>query len=417
LTESFRDDGVALNVIGFKVVSGQQQQARKQFEVVESFFPPGKFYVVNQSGALASTLATALRQRLRYWMDGQISGPVKGSDQQNAVPAARRLWEVGNPAGGELWFAEPLAPGTYELRISADRRARAEVTLSAGDLLPLQLEQSGGGLAISRMAYARQRFADRPWASAADWRATVLNAQLLADQRVQLSVALEKSPRDDEGRLQQFRPRQFWIEIAPQHQPQAPGAVEWGSVDGYPMPVWSLLASSWPLDAEDEAVRPTVRMWWSPDLETPPSAMLKRSAQHQSLADLAGTVIRAADEPVTVESVAVEDRYVEVSPGVRSMQPCLLVRLAHAPGKVLWATPEGVPAAGAEHRFYPSIGRYTGLFWPVTRETAQELRGVGVISLETLKREAESRGYVLELDDIPAPQPGDVRPAPSQTFP
>jgi hypothetical protein len=425
LTEAFRDDGVALNVIGFKVVSGQEQQARQQFEIVQSFFPPGRFYAVNQSSALAATLSTALRQRLRYWLeptepadgDGRDTGPRDTGPTDKTAKPQRRLFEVGNLSGGELWFDERLAPGAYRLRISSDRRVRADVTLEPGDLLPLELTRSVGGLAVSRLAYARRRFPDRPTASAADWRATVLNAQRLSDQRVQMSLAFEKTPRVDDGRLQQPRPQALWIEAATQHQPQAPGAVEWGEVEGYPTPVWSLLASSWPIDAEGNAARPTVRMWWNPDQQTPVSAVLKRTAQHTTLADLSGAVIQAADETVSVESVGVEQRYVEVAPGLRSRQPCLVVRLTYSPGKVLWARPDGIDAPGVEHRFYPSIGRYTGLFWPITAPQAEEqLREIGVVSLETLKRDAVGRGYTLELDEIPAPEPGDVRPTPSHMF-
>jgi hypothetical protein len=137
-----------------------------------------------------------------------------------------------------------------------------------------------------------------------------------------------------------------------------------------------------------------------------------------SLADLAGTAIQAADATVSLESIDVEQRYVETSPGVRSLQPCLVVRLAYPAGQVFWAQPDGVLAPGVEHRFFPSIGQYTGLFWPVSLERAQaQLRGVGIISLDTLKRDAVNRGYTLQLDNIPSPQPGDVRPSPSQAFP
>ncbi|MEQ8790289.1 MAG: hypothetical protein RIC55_28595 [Pirellulaceae bacterium] len=410
LTEAFDDGGVSLNIIGFKVENGEEQLARRQFEIVETFFPPGKFYVVGQSAALASTLKAALGHRLRYWMES--------FDADSADSKQRRLLEVGNSGGGEYWFSEPLKPGTYDLRINADSQLRTEISLAPGDLLPLQLDRTSQGLSISRFDYARRRFPQRPSATADGWVGTVLNAQSLADQRVQMSLALERSPRADANRIQQVHPRQIWIEASPLHADQPPGALQWGPLPGYPMPTWSLLAAAWPVDDSGAAKRPQLRVWWNADQQTPLAGVLRRTAAHKSLDDLAGSVIRAVDQSVAVESVAVESHYVEVRPGVRAPQSCLVVRLQNAPGKVHWARVQGVDAAGVEHRFYPSIGRYTGLFWPVAEsEALEQLRGIGVVSLDALKTDAQARGSVLDLRDIPAPQPGDVRPSPPLAAP
>lgn len=406
LTEAFQDSGVALNIIGFKVGNSEEQQARQQFEVVEKLFPPGKFYQVGQSAALASVLSKALRHRLRYWMEPLDAG--------RAASDKRRLLEVGNSSGGEYWFAEPLQPGTYKLRLNADSRIRDEVILAPGDLLPLGLDRASYGLGVNRLAYTAKRFPNRPGATADGWRATVLNAQLLADDRAQFSLALEKQPGETPSRLQVERPRELWIEAAPLHQTQAPGALDWGTLPGYPMPTWSVLASSWPVDNANNAARPVVRMWWNPEQTTPLSGSLRRTAQHKTLEDLAGAVIEGVNESVSVESVAAEQHYVQVADGSRKLQPCLVVRLKHLPGKVHWARLDGVETAGVEHRFYPGVGAYTGLFWPITPAEANErLRGIGVVSLEVLKRDAQARGCHVEIGDVPAPQPGDSRPAPS----
>ena len=48
---------------------------------------------------------------------------------------------------------------------------------------------------------------------------------------------------------------------------------------------------------------------------------------------------------------------------------CLVVRLRFPPGKpYLVQVPESLGTVGQEHHFYSAAGKYTGIFWNVTKE-------------------------------------------------
>ena len=91
------------------------------------------------------------------------------------------------------------------------------------------------------------------------------------------------------------------------------------------------------------------------------------------------------------------DAKVEVSPGIYRDESCLLVRLHYPEGKPYWVRPQGLRTEGAEHRFYKSANKYTGLFWPVTPDQADvTLEGLGLVSLAEFKARCERRGCILE---------------------
>jgi hypothetical protein len=109
----------------------------------------------------------------------------------------------------------------------------------------------------------------------------------------------------------------------------------------------------------------------------------------------------------------VEQHYVETRPGQRELKSCLVVRMSHAPDRPVRARPAGLGFEGEEHRYYSGAARYTGLFWPVTEEGAgKALRNLGIISVTAFKRDAEQRGYYLEMNKLGPPQANDVRPRP-----
>jgi hypothetical protein len=69
LTETFRNSGITLNIVGYKVASEEAKQAEAQFKVVESWPLPGMFVTVNDVKTLNDSLGNALRQSLHYWVD------------------------------------------------------------------------------------------------------------------------------------------------------------------------------------------------------------------------------------------------------------------------------------------------------------------------------------------------------------
>ncbi len=408
LTEGFANTGIAVEVVGFKIVNAEEAEARRQFQVIENFFPPGRLTRVTQTPALVAALDTALRQRLRYW--------VENYDNTLVAATPQRGLEVGR-GGGEQWLPGGLAPGGYLVRTHTNRLLQKAIALNRGDLLLLRLAESADGPQLQRAPYAAGEFSWKPFQAAADWRLTALQNQRVNQHGLQMLLALEKSPSPAATTLEQIRPNETWIEVTPAGKTIGQAAVAWSEVYGYPAPAFSVESPRWPTPVAGGVSSPLVRVWWSPDRQAPAACALRRGREFQTLGELAGTSLRVGGEDVTLESVAVETHVLETQPGRREPQPCLVVRLAHTPGQKLLVRPEGLALGGREHRFYSSIGRYTGLFWPVTSdEAATALSELGVISVDAFKLEAQRRGYALQLNKLSPPQPTDMRPRPAFAF-
>lgn len=410
LAAEFEGSGIALNIVGFKIVSAEEDHARQQFEVVEKLFPPGSFYRVSQSDALAHTLRLALRQRLRFTLQGY-------DDEQPVAPL-----ELGTLGGVDVWPPAPLMPGSYQLKTNVGQQLTTDISLARGDVLALALQPTTGGLAIERRNYAASEYPTRPSATAAGWRMTLLQSQLAPGRQLRTAIALEQPPSDAAARLAQITPQHVWFDVAPElnNAPTAGNAasqtsVVWRPMTGWPMPVWSVDAANWSLDdAAQSVARPAIRVWWNPDQSVPLAATINRDGQHEHWTDLTGPALQTAQATASIASIAIENHFVADNRGERTSQSCLVVRLDHTTGQVFWAELVGLQAAGAERRFYPSIGATTCLFWPVTADEAERaLTGVGIVALEDFKRDAEQRGFTMELSQLPPPDASDVLPTPA----
>jgi hypothetical protein len=402
LRDAFRDSDVQVNIIGFRVQTPEEEKAREQFEVIEHFPVPGRFYLVRQEPELAGTLDKALRQRLRYWIDDADNVPVA------AVPAAGL--DVSRSGANDQWLPGGLAPAGYRLRVYAPGRLEKDVELDPGDLLLVRMAfrnpGESGGLVFERVLFSRADYAWRPAREVAGWRFAVLQNQQTEAGGLRMLYTLEKLFNRRESILQQIKPREAWFDVAAVPGAAAPFAVRWGNQPGYPAPAWRLDVPEWPVPA-----RPAPRVWWNPDQDTPWAVRLDRGRDFDGPSELAGRALQVEGDAVGLENVRVEEHVVETQPGVRTAQKCLVVRLVYAPGRPLWAQVGGVNPAGQEHRFYQSANRYTGLFWPVTEAEAEKnLARLGLLSLTAFKRTAEQRGFTLEMPDLPAPEPNDRRP-------
>ncbi|HEV2946476.1 MAG TPA: hypothetical protein VGX70_03815, partial [Gemmataceae bacterium] len=121
---------------------------------------------------------------------------------------------------------------------------------------------------------------------------------------------------------------------------------------------------------------------------------------------------------VMVESVSVENHLVEVERGQKPIsKPCLVVRLAYPKDKPVWVKVSGAGnVEGSEHRFYQDANKYTGIFWPASPNAAENLAKLSFISVPVFKREAERRGFVLDLKDAGVPEARNDRPSPRFQF-
>lgn len=406
LRTEFQGSGIELNIVGFKVSSREETQAWKQFQVVETLFPPGTFRTVSESQTLATALETALRQRLRYWVEQYDSRPVA------EMPSAGL--EVSRSGANDQWFSDGLSLGSYIVRGHTGRALEKPIALGRGDLLLMRLAATPTGAEFQRALFSLEDYPWKPSQEKSGWRMAVLQNQRTHQQDLQMLVTLEKTRDGRESRLQQIKPRESWFEVRPSKGTPEPYALRWGYQTGYPAPAWSLNVSDWPLaPAAKIPSRPVLQVWWNPDQQAPSGATLKRDHDFKTLAELTGRRVRVFGDQVCIESVHVERHVVETEPGVREPQSCLVVRLDHLPEKPVWARVAGLKPLGEEHRFYKDIGKYSGLFWPIAHDEADEaISGLSVVSLDEFKRDAQRRGFVLEMDRLPVPVPNDFRPRP-----
>jgi len=403
LTQTFRDSGIVVNMVGYKVVGREEKQAEAQFKVIEKLPLPGKFVTVRESKELAATLERALRQQLRYYVDRDDNVPLPG--QNGGI-------EVSLLGANNQWFPGGLAPKGYKARVHTDRRLEKEIGIQAGDLLLVDLRSTQKGAVFQRGLYSSWEFPWKPSQERAGWRLAVLQSQALEGGGMQMLWSLEKTPDARESVLEMLRPRRTWIEVATVGEGTTPFSQRWGYRAGYPAPAWSLDVPAWPGSAAGP-VRPIARIWWNPDQETTPAATLDRGADFDSIAALAGRVVSVDRAEVQIEGVDVEEHLVETRPGIKEKQSCLVVRLRHAEGKPVWAEAGGLAFEGREHRFFAQANASTSLFWPATKHRAEDaLRSLRLYSVPAFKREAEQRGYHIELGDLKAPEASDVRPRP-----
>ncbi len=409
LIENFGQSGIVVNVVGFKVETPEQSEAVRQFSVVQSFFPPGRFLQINEAGQLAQTLDAALRQRLCFWIENY--------NNQLAPGVPKGGLDMSEPGSNDRWFAPGLSPGSYSLLAHAKQSIDAHVALNRGDLLLVELGTTPRGYAFNRLGYGQTVYPWRPWQSAGGWRLSLLQNQLLENNHAQMLVTLEQPASEGGTRISQQRPAQVWFEVAPQFS-QAPVRTKWHYQPGYPAPAYSLDVGPWPTSSgSGAATPPCVRAWWSPDNDQPNSVKLVRNHDFKGLYDLADKQVTVAGADVTIEEATLEERMVQVSPGVTKKQSCLVIRLQFPPGQAVWARPDGVPTAGGQDLIFEDIGRSTSVFWPVTRDQVDEmLAGWTLTSLAAFKQRAAQRGYMLDMDSLPAPSPEDYRPRPVFDF-
>ena len=177
---------------------------------------------------------------------------------------------------------------------------------------------------------------------------------------------------------------------------------------------WGLNVPEWPSAGSGVPVSPQLRAWWSPDQEAASASVLQQGADFTTAKELTDRPVQVEGDKDVLESVSVEDHWVEDRAGQKQKQPCLVVRFAYAKDKPVWVkvAGNGWKMEGSEHRFYLDANKYTGLFWPAPPNAAQGLAKLSFISLEAFKTEAVRRGFALELKDAKVPEAGDERPMP-----
>jgi hypothetical protein len=259
----------------------------------------------------------------------------------------------------------------------------------------LQRSSSDSGLVFRRDLYAssiRKRVREFPRASIKDWTLAVLGKEPTGDKRLQLMTTLEKDrvPVSTAVSLTQFKPGFAWFQVTAGDKATPVPGVRVTPLPRYPAPAWSIeTLQPWPAG---ESVN--LEAWWHDDDPKSAGQLRRDRDDFQTLDDLTGKEVELVDqEPVkvTVEKVYYESRKVERPlDGDKNDVDCLIVRLRYPPGKPFFVRLPEAPQnlVGYEHRFFAQAGRYTGIFWNVSREDVRALRSLEFVSVEAAKRQA-----------------------------
>lgn len=400
LRRAFAASDVEVDIVGYKIVEGEAA-VRKQFQVIEEFHRPGTFYPVSQAEGLADTLAKALRPSLRYSVQSvgnvEISGEITLGD---------------NPAqsGG----FKDLEPGGYKLVVNAGVRYEPDMTINRGDHLVVKMAERRGRIELSRVIWTEDPPLDVPSKTQGEWRLAALMSQRRG-VGLALRAALEKRLVRGETSLEMIRPREVWFEAKAGDDEGTPFQQRWSRIDAYPAPAWEMTVPSWP--DQPQLARPRLSAWWDPEQEAEPMATIPR-ADFRSLPEARELSVPLEVGEAYIESVKLEDLPADEAPagfGLRGAKR-LVVRASYPRGQRFWIKLQGLATASAEHRFYTRANKYTGVFWPVTEEqVATSLTGLGLVSVEKFREQAERRGYVIDDLDARLPSTSDRGPTEAST--
>jgi hypothetical protein len=406
LRSAFAGSDIAVNIVGYRVPTpAERERVRAQFEGVERFRMPGRFATAEASPDLIAALEGALRPALRFAIDGGPAGAVPPPSPLGFDVRPARAGAVGDPVR--------LAAGGFRLRLLTPDQPGCRFLIDDGDWLLARVVSTPAGPGFERELYSRVAFGLRPAVEEprSGWRLAALQNRLVDGPGLRMTATFERrfDPRDPVLRV--ARPREIWFEVeaAGGGPSRAGSTIRVADRWGFPAPAWEVEVAGWPtLVGRAVPATPVLRAWWDED-EAAPAAVVERGRDFRANDDLDGQAADIDGRRVTIESVRVEPHEVEVGEGRRQRCPCLVVRLAYPKDDPCWARPYGIEFEGWEHRFYEDVGRYTGLFWPVTPAQADTaFRRLGLISVAAFRRRAES----MRLDDLDPPDPRDVGPLP-----
>jgi hypothetical protein len=411
LQKEFKDSGIQINMIGFAVTPSERMAFKNQFEkAIKDMVPPGHFYEVKDTEKLVETLRRNIKQTLKFRIYRE--GGVQAEDTAlKEMPEDGH--EVSPEEGGENWVF-PLRTGWYRVSVFTDRRLEQRVHIDRGDYLLLNLRADG--LGYERVLLGESYRQKYPSKVEGDWLLTVPQNELKRDGSLEMMLTLEnrqKHPMSRDDVLQQIKPSRLWLEVEPQGV-ETPVGVRWTELPGYAGPAWGLTMSPWPnLLGREEPARPLIHAWWnwpSDRISLARVGQVDREAgaafdtffhgkEEQSFGDDPGDKYR-------IENIRIEEHMVHIYPGAPPEKATCLVVRASFPRKPqprrIWVEPIGLNEAGHQHEFYSPAGKYTGLFWPITEDTARrELGGLRIYSVDKLKNLPTTQRTELKLEAVP----------------
>jgi hypothetical protein len=397
--------GVHVSVVGVEVgqdgtpewkekVNRRNEEFQKAIKAIG-----GDYILVNDAKTeLATSLGDAMF-RVKYFVD-ERSGTVPADFPRNGADVSG----VEDNLRPILGFG----PGTFNMFL---RRTRAQtgrdqwVSLDPGDLLVLRLESLEATSQVFRRVSLRELLGgNAPYRDlvGVPWHLGVLQNQEVQNldtrEGYEGMIAIEKKIEFTDSRKNAYQPKpgEVWMALRsteePGGQPRVVPGLRINPLYHYPAPAWSLYVQDWPRNH-----RAVFDIWWTEeDRRLAPAAVLERDKDFRTLADLVQKPVRAVltdvtqPQEVTVESASIEKRKIEVAAGEFREEDCLVVRLSYPDGTTPFFArlPREIDQElkGQEHRFYTEPGKYTGIFWPVSREKALNLKALNIMSVEELKR-------------------------------
>lgn len=408
LEREFATSGLRLNLVAFRVKAAAEREALKQFSVIERLPLRGRFYTVDDTKELVLRLLQSMKQRLRFRVERFAGGQVATLGEEGV--------EVSRDSDSDQWVA--LEPGIYTIRVDTDRPVSQRIELADGDALLVTLTRDQDGFFFQRVLHGED--SKRPFKARDDWRLTALQNQARGSDGLEMLLALEtrldQAPRE-RGTLHQVRPRPHatWFEVRPRGEGEPRLALRWGPLVGYPAPVWGVRAAGWPeRPGGGSLALPEIHAYWNWSKQAAGAETLTRPANARYQAAFEGREVQISPDvaqKAVIESVEVQEREVEIEPGRPPRRlPCLVVRASYPAGNPVWMQVDGPTVPGQEHHFYALARKYTGIFWGVTEEAAQDrLRALHVIALKTFKNAPDTLKMQLELPTVPdnlgRPQP------------
>ncbi len=350
LRAEFEPAKVALGVASFKVDIKEEQAIQAEFKIVEKLTPTGLFVSHTDVKQLADWLLSGLNPRVRFALDPLTSD----------TPPPGEL--LAGSAETDNWYAGKLSSGDYRVRIVDGPAFASDIRLSPGDFLLLELTENEKKFSLKRHWYAHTVPAIAKAGESQDpWRLALLQ-NWSKDNRLELFAAIDGDP-DKVNPLTPTRIADVWFDSTPSVPQPEPVAIRWRAEGGYPCPSWVIDSPGWPnFPGSSSAASPKLSAWWS--AEPFPAADVKFVASPKSgVVGTSGCELITGGVAIKIESVTLEEHEVDIAPGDRRKQLCLVVRLSHPKDNPVFARPTGVAPTAREWRVYKSANRTTSLFW------------------------------------------------------
>ncbi len=385
LREAFQDTGIVVNVVGFKFVSKEEEDlARRQFKVLTTLTPPGRFFATNEASKLAAELREA------YGNDCALLDRPRGQRETAGNTGHRPRIEQRQQQRPLVSLPRIAAAGRLQdaRRHQSWKKMLQNVIVNRGELLLLNLVPGANGMKFQpRVRDPRRLWRQAEGESSGDWRlAAVQRPAHLKDRGLQMLLMLDKALRSapegdaatdtaardlDRGRLVGRAERDV-RSAAWGYQPRLRGA-----------PAWNI--GSLPNGRRCMSTPDRWRNRWSgcggvrfsthrPIRSSPAPRNCRRSCTRPT------STARWRARRSVIDRVAVEPQRVETQPGKFEDKRCLVVRVTH---------PRSQAGEGARRRRYArQVGAsllsrggqvHGGLFWPIERGATQSLHSRGSI--------------------------------------